>query len=317
MINIRLFFYAALLFLLLLFFLYSFAFFRKKKYLSIQKWSLHQQVLTIVYISLLSATSAAILIVINNFVPIVMFPPVRISFEGILVKVSGFLFGPIVGLISALVTELVVISFVPSYFHYKYLILLLSFGFFSGLVKEFKNFAKNSFFQIAIIFFGLIIFFYSTVLFLSTTETFRLTLNASEIWTGIQNNFHGSITRYLAFFVGLLGLFLLFGFIFYLLIVLLKHKRHSQNFQTHKLKGVIPILILTVYSEYFISACIATEANRSVFGENSNDIAQILFSGALAVAPFKIIINTVIILAVWRSMHSFIEKNNLSSNAFF
>ncbi len=84
-----------------------------------------------------------------------------------------------------------------------------------------------------------------------------------------------------------------------------KYKRDKVT--SNKIGDIIAILILTVYSEYFISVCIGTEANRTVFGESSLNSAPILFNSALILAPLKIIINTTIIFSVWRGIRPLIK----------
>lgn len=75
------------------------------------------QIRSIAGIALLSAVTTVVVIIFSQFSSIMAIPAVRSAFEGVLVKVSGFLFGPFVGIISAIVSELTVLIFIPTYFH--------------------------------------------------------------------------------------------------------------------------------------------------------------------------------------------------------
>ena len=88
----------------------------------------------IAYITLLSAVSVSVTVIVSIVFPVTVFPPIRIAFEGLMIKIAGFIFGPIVGFMSGIITDLLCLMFVPSYIHIAYLIVVASFGFLSGLV---------------------------------------------------------------------------------------------------------------------------------------------------------------------------------------
>jgi hypothetical protein len=75
------------------------------------------------------AVSVSLTVVISVTIPITVFPPIRVAFSGIMVKITGMFFGPIVGIIVGILTESLCLMFVPSYIHIAYFIVSISFGF--------------------------------------------------------------------------------------------------------------------------------------------------------------------------------------------
>ena len=170
------FFYCSLAIIFLLMIVY-FCYFRFAKQ-SFYSYSISLQIRSILGVSLLSAVSVAIVFTFSQFSSVMVIPSVRVAFEGILVKVAGFLFGPVVGIVSAIVTELAVLIFVPTYFYHKFLLILMSFGAFSGLVRVFLTSKAKTNGLLTLIYLGIALFFVLTLFFFytglgdSTTLTF-------------------------------------------------------------------------------------------------------------------------------------------------
>ncbi len=303
--------FAALGVILLLGLLY-FIYFMRQKHRLFQNLSLKKQIHNIVTISLFSAIATAILIFFSRINNITLIPAVRVAFEGVLVKISGFIFGPIVGLISALVTELTVILFIPTYFHYNYLLVLMAFGFFAGLIKVFRQNYLTDFWAIIALYLGIIFFICFTIWF------FVSNLNDHQY---SQFNFHAWMQKFKAkylfetaidfntFLFWINMMIFLFLLIMVSIVFFTKTKRNFF-FKTivEERSSIIGVLCLTVFAEYLISVSIATKANSTVFGETTNNY-RMLFISAASIAPVKIFINSVIILSVYRIMISY--KPNL------
>lgn len=64
---------------------------------------------------MLSSVSVVATIIVSITIPITVLPPIRIAFEGLMIKITGYMFGPIIGIICAAVTDILVMLFVPSY----------------------------------------------------------------------------------------------------------------------------------------------------------------------------------------------------------
>ncbi len=277
-----------------------FFYFIKKKKLLFKRLTLHNQIHNIVMISLFSAIATVVLIFFSKINNITLIPNVRVAFEGVLVKLSGFLFGPIVGLISAFVTELVVIIFIPTYFHYKYLLVLMAFGFFAGLIKIFRQNHLKDWLAIIVLYLGIICFFTLTLFFFFYDINKTIPIQNTDQWIdNINRQFIKTFNlKTLIFWLNVLLFFILI-----IAITFIFFNRSKTTFFLREIDrnrhAIISVLCLTLFSEYLISVFIATGANRSVFGENPGN-SELLFISAVSFAPIKIFINTTIILSVYR-----------------
>jgi LytS/YehU family sensor histidine kinase len=86
-----------------------------------------------------------------------VYPGFRVTIEGILIKIGGLIFGPVVGLFIAALTDILSILLTAGMFHYGYFIAALAYGVLSGLVKTSLNMSKNNEVKFA---------FFSTILLL-------------------------------------------------------------------------------------------------------------------------------------------------------
>ncbi|MDR3330341.1 MAG: hypothetical protein LBS76_03610 [Mycoplasmataceae bacterium] len=87
---------------------------------------------------LLTVLSAGILGVLFR-----AYPGWRVNIEGILIKIGGLLFGPIIGMFIGAVTDLLSIALTAGMFHYGYFIACILFGLLSGLVRVLLNSTKG------------------------------------------------------------------------------------------------------------------------------------------------------------------------------
>ena len=296
--------FAALGIMLFLGLCYLFHFNRQKRQL-FKSLTIKQQIHNIVTIALFSAIATALVILISRINNITLIPAVRVAFEGILVKLSGFIFGPMVGLISALVTELTVIMFIPTYFHYNYLLVLMAFGFFAGLIKIFRQNHLNDFWAILCLYLGIGFFIIFTIWFFISNinghnyQTFNLTTWLAKFKTKYFFQVAIDFQTFLFWINMAIFLFLLIV----VTIVFFVQTKSSFVLKTivENRPAIISVLCLTIFAEYLISVFIASKANSSVFGENPDNY-RMLFISAASFAPVKIFVNTVIILSVYRIM---------------
>lgn len=71
------------------------------------------------------------------------YPGWRSTIEGILIKIGGLMFGPIIGLFIGAITDLLTVILTAGMFHYGYFIAALAYGFFAGLIRTVINISKN------------------------------------------------------------------------------------------------------------------------------------------------------------------------------
>ena len=78
-------------------------------------------------------------------------PGTRVTLEGILIKIGGLLFGPIIGIFIGAMTDLLAVALTAGVFHYGYLIAAMAYGLIGGLIRSFFAVAKNKKINFAII----------------------------------------------------------------------------------------------------------------------------------------------------------------------
>ncbi|WP_434414756.1 ECF transporter S component [symbiont of Argiope bruennichi] len=87
----------------------------------------------LVNISVFTAASVSLIILLVSYTPILAVPTFRIAFEGLFVKLVGYIFGPFVGIIVGLITEVLINFFRPSYIHWAFFLTMILYGFCGGI----------------------------------------------------------------------------------------------------------------------------------------------------------------------------------------
>lgn len=82
---------------------------------STKTWSIFSRwtIRKIVFVAILVAIAVVFTIIGNQLLPIVSIPTIKISFIGLPVKITGFIFGPIIGFFVGLLSDLLSMLFVP------------------------------------------------------------------------------------------------------------------------------------------------------------------------------------------------------------
>ncbi|MCF1349235.1 hypothetical protein [Ureaplasma urealyticum] len=84
-------------------------------------------VAVIILLTVLSANTASVIFR--------AWPGTRVTLEGILVKIGGLLFGPILGIFIGAMTDLLSVAMTAGVFHYGYLIAAMAYGLIGGLIR--------------------------------------------------------------------------------------------------------------------------------------------------------------------------------------
>lgn len=87
----------------------------------------------IAFIAVLIATSIAFVVIGAQLAAISSLPSLKLSLAGLPVKISGYLFGPIVGLVIGFTTDILTFLFVPTFYHPLYSLALGISGFIPGV----------------------------------------------------------------------------------------------------------------------------------------------------------------------------------------
>lgn len=257
----------------------------------------------IAYITMLAAVSATVTIIISVTVPITVFPPVRIAFEGLMVKINGFIFGPIVGLLSGVVTDLIVMLFVPSYVHVAYIIVIASYGFLSGCVSSINRAVGK----------------HKWILFMLT-----------NIFIVIFGTFSGIMTWYspveiITLFAGLevskVVLIYIIGFgTGGTIVIIWKIMSVYCHFDKTKKRywDLVAIIMLAVINEYWVTTLISAWGDIAFLTVSQNktsgtDGYGVTMISRLAMAPLKVLFNSAIIYITYRAVSPLIHKDTNAS----
>ncbi|WP_166623174.1 ECF transporter S component [Mycoplasma testudineum] len=87
--------------------------------------------------AILISISITLAIIGATIIPIASIPSYKLSFTGLPVKISGFIFGPVIGFFIGVVADLLSFLFLPSFFHWGYVLISGVNGIVPGLVGIF------------------------------------------------------------------------------------------------------------------------------------------------------------------------------------
>ncbi|WP_381414905.1 hypothetical protein NPX79_02695 [Spiroplasma endosymbiont of Anurida maritima] len=260
----------------------------------------------IAYITLLSAASASITILISITVPITVFPPIRIAFEGVMVKISGFIFGPIVGVISAIVTDFIVMLFVPSFVHIAFILVIIFFGLVSGFVGDLYRLSnsneKGSSKWFLFIFTNIFIIGFVTLTSLMTWY--------SDFPDGIPL-FGGLVaSKEVLVFLLILGGGLSIVVVWSITFIYRKYDKTKSKYQ-----DVIAVILLCVLCEYLITSLISPWGDIAFLTVSKGDSAEtsgygVTLVARLAMAPMKIFFNVAVIYLVYIAVSPLVHRTN-------
>jgi len=246
----------------------------------------------IAYITMLSSVSVVATIVISVIIPITVLPAFRIAIEGLMIKITGYLFGPVIGIICAWVTDMLVTISVPSYIHPVYMFCIVFTGFLAGLAGVLKLKLKDYSWIILLLIHLFLLFFAGGGAYLA--------------WSGrIVTNIMGiKISRYIAVAIfaggGIITLLAIYGTMFV----------YWKKNEMQRIKEILPIILLAVIFEYVASVLLAAYGDTNMFSSKTVKDYTDLAMARTIMTPFKIIINSVIIYTTWRIVSPLIKIDN-------
>ncbi|TLF25826.1 MAG: hypothetical protein FCO83_02260 [Spiroplasma sp. WSS] len=261
--------------------------FRKDKYKGVRFTTKN-----IAYITMLSSVSVVATIIVSITIPITVLPPIRIAFEGLMIKITGYMFGPIIGIICAAVTDILVMLFVPSYISVYYMFCIIFTGFLAGIAGIFKVKLKDYPWVIFALINFFIIFFAGGGMYI--------------VISGKQSSYSMSgiiVNKYVLASImgggGIIGLLSIYSVLFYYLL----------KKEIYRIKEILPIILLAVVAEYVTTVLIASYADMTLFDPNAKDYGVTAIM-RIVQAPLKIIINSIIIYVTWRTVNPLINIDN-------
>ncbi|MBU4689650.1 ECF transporter S component [Mycoplasma zalophidermidis] len=94
------------------------------------KWSIRK----ITFIGILIAISVAFFLIVFQFMPFISLPAYKISVIGLPIKITGLIFGPIIGAFVGVVSDLISFLFVPSLFNPLFILAAALDGIIPGII---------------------------------------------------------------------------------------------------------------------------------------------------------------------------------------
>ncbi len=261
--------------------------FRKDKYKGVRFTTKN-----IAYITMLSSVSVVATIIVSITIPITVLPPIRIAFEGLMIKITGYMFGPIIGIICAAVTDILVMLFVPSYISIYYMFCIIFTGFLAGIAGIFKVKLKDYPWVI----FALINFF---IIFFAGGGMYIVISGKQSSYSMSGIIFNKYVLASIMGGGGIIGLLSIYSVLFYYLL----------KKEIYRIKEILPIILLAVVAEYVTTVLIASYADMTLFDPNAKDYGVTAIM-RIVQAPLKIIINSIIIYVTWRTVNPLINIDN-------
>ncbi|MCR8613359.1 MAG: hypothetical protein NC236_02650 [Mycoplasma sp.] len=86
------------------------------------------------YVSVLIAVSVVFVLIGSMMFAITSFPSFKVAFGGLPVKITGFLFGPIIGGVTGALADILSFIYLPTYYHIAYTIVMALAGIVPGIV---------------------------------------------------------------------------------------------------------------------------------------------------------------------------------------
>lgn len=250
----------------------------------------------IAYITMLTSVSVVATIIVSVTIPITVLPPVRLAIEGLMIKISGYLFGPVIGIISATITDILVLLFVPSYINPVYIFCIILTGFIAGIGGVVKSKLKNYPWVIFILInFFILLFAGGGSYLIWQYPTDYIPLSA------------GVLMHKYAVVAVVAG-----GGVFTLLIIYLVLLYYLVSNKKERINEILPIILLSVVIEYVVTVLIASYADMSFLSPSSSKDYGLTMIARIVMAPIKIIFNVIIIYITWRTVNPLINIDNLN-----
>jgi len=247
----------------------------------------------IAYITMLSSVSVVATIVISVIIPLPVLPAFRIAIEGLMIKITGYLFGPVIGIICAGITDMLVMLFVPSYIHPLYIFCVVLTGFLAGVAGVLKLKLKDYWWIILLLIHLFLLFFAGGGAYLAWS---------GSVGTYVINGF--SFSKYIAVAIiaggGLITLLAIYGTLFV----------YWKKNEMQKIKEILPIILLAVVSEYVVAVLLVSYADMVMVSSETVSDYSVVAVVRIITAPFQIIINSVIIYTTWRIVSPLIKIDN-------
>lgn len=246
----------------------------------------------IAFVSILIATSVAFTLIMTTVVPPLIWPSLRIAVGGLPVKITGYIFGPLVGGLTGAVSDLLTFAFRPTYFHYGYILSLVVMGVVPGVFgyvmerRWRKNFHLESNEKINIV----NLFITIATLVISALTVIMVVYFLGDSLFKVEKGQEPPLITNKWVFMGiavsglvsmLIGMFIIMFFV----------KKSTFN-------RVLPIIAFSAFIEVAVTPLIAL-GDMNALQTNGSGFTTIM-SGHFLFAPVKIWVNLIVVLTAYK-----------------
>ena len=269
-----------------------------KKHFQHRQWTNRK----IAFVSILIATSVAFILVFSNIAPIAAIPSFKLMAGGLPVKLTGYIFGPFIGGITGVISDLISFTMRPTFIHFYYILAWMIAGFIPGTIGYFfnrkwksrkeieKQFSEkrnlpNFIATLSILLIIMIIVF--NLIWFAPDETFA---------TGILKN-----RKFLFLAIALTGIASMF-----LALLIFWFALRPKTFNL-----ILPIIAFSALLEICATPLI-TLGDMATIASDNNDSFITLLAGHMLLSPIKIWANMIVILIAYRIVSPLIysKQNN-------
>ena len=261
-----------------------------KNYLSLS-YVINLSTRKITYSAIFAGVSAIIVIILLTYTPLVTLPTIRISFEGLLIKICGYLFGITVGFFAGILSEALVNLYRPTFFHWAYYLTLISYGVIGGITKHISSVIKTERNQ-AIVFFSILL-----ILSIGMAIAFQLYIDSNNGFNFLNHNLNKISSMELFYTAQILVILFL-----PLISLFFKYILPSRK---HLFKEILPIYFLAIITGYFVTIPLMPLGDSSSYHKPY----EILLLVAIVQTPVNIFCNIFIILIVWKIIDRIIQRS--------
>ncbi len=255
------------------------------KTIKFQTWNIRR----ISFVSILIATSVSFILIFSSVIPIAALPSFKLTLGGLPIKLTGYIFGPLIGLVVGLASDIISFMYIPTFIHYWYSLAFAMAGIVPGIIGYFYNrhwiskkdvdnlFARKYMmfnFVITIMILVLILALVTTFIVLQGDAVFAKQSLVRNKWLFLSIAMFGIITMLIAMIV--------FRFVL---------KPSIFN-------AVVPIIAFSAILE-IINTPLLTAGDIVVWGYDSNQFITVL-TGHLILTPVKIWFNLFIIYFAYK-----------------
>lgn len=282
----------------LLFFLYNlYMWYVFKKHLQYKRWNNRK----IAFVSILIATSVAFILVFSAITPVVAVPSFKLMAGGLPVKLTGYIFGPLIGAITGALSDLISFLLRPTYFHWAYTFAWALAGLIPGIIGYFFNRKWRARTEIEKEFAEKhnLVNFIATLIILSVIMIGVFTM----VWFAPNETFESKLIkdRNVFLVIALTGMTTMF-----FAIIIFRFTLRPKTFN-----AILPIVAFSALFEICVTPLITYGDMNSLTSGSEGSFVTIL-AGHMLLSPVKIWGNMIIILIAYRIVSPLIysKQNN-------